>query len=489
MEEINTTAIIKNKAIRSVKWSALMEAVTRAANPVVNIILARLLTPDDFGVVAIAIVAINFSQIFWDAGLRQTLVQTKDAPEEAAHVVFWTNIFLGILIYGILFFLAPSLAIYFNSPASGPVLRVLGFQIFLGSLSSVQQGLFVRDLDFRRLFWIKLLTAFVPGVFSISMAYLGYGVWALVVGTLIGQIINLILLWYFSPWRPKFHYDLKLARNMFKFGLWVLTESVVAWFITWGDNLLVGKFLDIGELGVYQMGRTLTVSIITLVLNPFTPLLYPTFSRLQNDMSALNESFHKVNRIIISLVLPIGVGFLLTGPEIATVLFGDKWQGLGLVLSLFGLMWGLSWLVGINPDLYRAVGRPDLNVKIFLVMAIVFIPAYYIAVQFGLVVFLIVRLSLVLLEIALQVFQFKRTMRDSFLYLWHDGKSFIISALILGVVLTGIKWSLYFLFPNIAQVLMLVILIILGAIIYLTAVWLIDRNYFSQIIRLIKQAV
>ena len=488
MEESNTTTKIKNKAIRSVKWSVLMEIVSRAITPIVNVILARLLTPTDFGVVAIATAAISFSQVFWDAGLRQSLVQTDDAPEEAAHVVFWTNILLGIIIYGTIYFTAPSLAIFFDSPASGPVLRILGIQIILGSLSSVQQGLFVRDLDFRRLFWIKLLSAFVPGIFSILMAFSGYGVWALVTGVLVGQVINLVLLWYYSPWRPKFRYDLKLARKIYKFGAWAMIESVESWFITYGDNLLVGKFLNVGELGVYQMGRTLTVSLFTMALNPFIPVLYPTFSRLQNDLPALSANFHKVNRIVISLVLPIGVGFLLTGPEIAAVLFGNKWEGLGLVLSLFGLMWGFSWLVGINPDFYRAVGRPDINVKIFFIMALIYIPVYYFTVQFGLVVFLFVRLALVLVEISAQIFQFRSTMHDSPLYLWRDGKSFFLSALILGIALAVIKWGLYNLIPNISQAFVLAILVILGVIIYLAAIWQLDKGYFSQIARLIKRA-
>ena len=187
-------------------------------------------------------IAISFSQLFWDAGLSKALVQTKQAPEEAANVVFWTNFVLGILIYVVLFVTAPAIALFFRSPASGPVLRVLGFQIVIASLSSVQQALFVRDLDFRGLFWIKLLTAFVPGLFSVPLALFGYGVWALVGGSLAGQTLNLWLLWQRSPWRPKATFDMTLVRTLFRFGFWVLLESLGAWSLSGATTSLSAVF-------------------------------------------------------------------------------------------------------------------------------------------------------------------------------------------------------------------------------------------------------
>jgi len=231
------------KATRSLKWSALTEIVSRTASPIVLVVLARLLTPDDFGVVATSMIAISLSQMFWDAGLSKALVQTQEPLDEASNVVFWTNTFLGVLVYLVLLLSAPLIATFFHSPASGPVLRVLGLQIIIGSLTSVQQALFIRDLDFRGLFWIKLLTAFFPGLFSIPMAFFGYGVWALVAGSIAGQLLNLLLLWNYSSWRPKFQYNVPCARKMLCFGLWVMAEAFGGWLIMWGDGLVVGKYL------------------------------------------------------------------------------------------------------------------------------------------------------------------------------------------------------------------------------------------------------
>lgn len=198
---------ITTKVTYSVKWSILTEAVSRTASPLIFVILARFLTPEDFGVMATAMMIISFAQMFWDAGLSKTLIQINENYEDAAHVVFWTSAVTSIFIYLILFFAAPWLAIFFNSPNSATVLRVLSLQIVIASLSTTQQTLFTRDFDFRRLFLIKLASAFIPGFFSIPLALYGHGIWALVAGSLSGQILNLILLWYYSEWQPKWYYN------------------------------------------------------------------------------------------------------------------------------------------------------------------------------------------------------------------------------------------------------------------------------------------
>jgi O-antigen/teichoic acid export membrane protein len=333
-----------------------------------------------------------------------------------------------------------------------------------------------------------LFTAFFPGFFSIPLAFYGFGVWALVAGALAGQILNLSLLWRYSPWRPRLQYDLPLARGMLKFGLWVVGESFGAWLIMWGDNLIVGRFLGVHDLGVYRTGWMLVTVIFGLVLNPFLPVLYPTFSRLQNDLSALKENFHKVNRVVMALALPMGIGLLLVGPELASVLFGSKWQGLGLVLSVVGLTLGLAWSVGINTELYRAMGRPDINTKLMLVTILLYMPAYYIAAQFNLEIFLYVRLSLVFVGIAIQVYLCRRMLSVSPFYLLQQGKNFILAAIAMGLGVGITKWGIHFIDPAMPEVLTLAFLIVMGAGIYMATLWIMDRAFILQTSRLIRRA-
>ncbi len=466
-----------------------MEIVSRTAMPIIFVVLARLLAPEDFGVVATTMIAISFSQTIWDAGLSKALIQTKETPERAADVVFWTNVVLGVVVYLMLFFFAPLISRFFNSPSSERVLQVLAFQVIIGSLTSVQQALFVRDLDFRKLFWIKLVTAFTPGVFSIPMAFFGYGVWALVAGSLSGQLLNLCLMWKRSKWRPHFRYDTHLAQKMLRFGCWVLLEGLGAWLVVWGDNLIIGRFLGVHDLGIYRTGWMMVTIVFGLVLNPFLPVLYPTFSRLQDDTPALKDAFRKVNRIIIALALPIGTGLLLLGPEAATLLFGQKWQGLGFVVGILGLMHGVAWLVGLNAELYRSMGRPDMNTKLMYAQLLYYLPAYYIAAQYGLQAFTWTRLSVALAATPLHVYLCVKMLNVSPFYLWHQGKPMILSSIAMAFGVVVMKWVLPSIGPISHIALITAILVCAGSVIYLGCLVLLDRSFVLQTLSIVKRAV
>ena len=392
------------------------------------------------------------------------------------------------MIYASLFVFAPWLGRFFNSPASGPVLRILGLQIVIGSLSSVQHSLFVRDLDFRRLFWITLLTAAIPGAFSIPLALSGFGVWALVAGSLVAQLLNLALSWHFSSWRPHLSYDLRVARRMFHFGSWIVVGSLAAWLLSWGDSLIVGKFLGVEDLGVYRTSWVIASMAFSAILNPFVAILYPTFSRLQSESQKLREYFSKANRIVISLCLPMGVGLFVLGPEIALILFGDKWQGLGEALKVMGLLFGLSWTVAINAELYRAVGRPDVTTKLVLLSVGYYYPVYFIAAPFGFETFLWARLLVSLVAIPLHVILCRRMMGFPWLYLWHQGKTFFAAAVVMGLAVGWAQYMMRSTMWSLGPTVGLAVLVALGGGLYVVLVTLMEREFVKDLIQLVRRA-
>jgi len=473
---LHTSGVLQ-KAARSVKWSTLSEIVSRTVPPLVFVVLAKLLTPEDYGVVGTAMIAISFCQMFWDAGLSKALVQTKDSPLDAAHVVFWTNLLLGLAIYAVLFAGAPWIADFFHSPKSALVLRVLGLQVVLASLTSVQQALLVRDMGFQRLFWVKLITSFVPGVISIPLAIFGKGVWALVAGTLIGQTVNLVLMWELSSWRPRWQYDSVLARKLFGFGLWVVLESFGAWLMIWGDSVIVGRYLGVHDLGVYRTGVMMVMIVFGLALNPIVPILFPTFARLQDDVSSLRSVFHRVNRMVIAFALPIGTGSLLVGSEAAAFLFGDKWNGLGQVLSVLGFSSGLSWTVCLNTEVYRAMGISKMAALIMWLHLVIYLPAYWMSAHYGLQAFLFTRLGLVLVGAVIHVAFFVNLLRVSPFYLWHEGKAMILGAAAMAVVVLAAKAALFQHAASSPGWLVLALLVPLGTATYIVAVWRLDPQF------------
>jgi PST family polysaccharide transporter len=368
-----------------------------------------------------------------------------------------------------------------------PIVRVLGLQIVIASLTSVQQALFVRGFGFRHLFWVKLATAFVPGIFSIPLAILGFGPWALVAGSLAGALLNLILLWQRSAWRPQFIFDWVIAKHLIGFGIWVVGESLLGWLQVWGDNFVVGRFLGIDNLGVYQVGWNICAILFGVVLNPFLPVIYPTFSRLQDNTEALKSAFEKANRIVFMLALPMGVGLLMVGPLIESTFFGEKWQGLGMVISIIGFMFAVAWLVGLNPEVYRAMGRPEVNTKLAFVQVLYYIPAYLIASQYGFIPFVFVRLGVAMVANPMHVYLCVRMLGVSPWYIWRQGKLVMIPALFMAFSLVVMKMGITVVLSNLPDPVMLGILVATGVFVYVSTLWIINRQLLLQVMDLVKR--
>ena len=471
------------------KWSVLMEVVSRAVSPLTFVILARILSPRDFGVLAIAQIAISFCYLFWDAGLQKALIQTREPLEKAANVVFWINLTLGLVIYAVLFATAPLLAIFFNSPASCAVLQVLGLQIIIGAFSTVQQGLFLRDLDFKLLFWARLATAAIPALVAIPLAYLGYGVWALVVSSLVGAFINLVILWVRSPWRPQFCFDTGIARKMANFGSWIVLDSFIGWFISQGDAVVVGRYLGVRDLGIYRTGRNIIDILFGLTLNPIYPILYPAFSALHGDKEALRSFLHKTNRIIMALTLPIGTGIMCIASPLVAVVLGEKWRGVEIVLSIMSLQMALGWLVGANPEIYRAIGRPDVQTKIGFICIPLYLLVYIVAAPLGLTAFVFARLGLALIALPIHVWMAVKLLNLSYLYLWETGKPMILSTTFMVLTISGIKWMLemsHFMRPPIVD---LLAFILIGIVIYMGSLWLLDKSFVLQVRNMVRKSL
>lgn len=476
------------KAARSMKWSVLTEVVSRSVTPLTFIALARILAPQDFGVVAVAQIAISFCSLFWDAGLEKALIQTKEPLDKAANVVFWTNIILGLVIYCILFTISPLLSVFFNSPASGPVLQVLGLQIIIGSLSTVQQALFLRDLNFKQLFWAKLATAAIPAVVSIPLAFIGYGVWALVASSLTASMMNLIILWVRSPWRPNYSFDAAIARKMSNFGIWIVIDSFAGWFISQGDALVIGRFLGVGNLGFYRTGRNVIDLLFGITMNPIYPILYPAFSALHADKEALRSFLYKANRIIMSLTFPMGLGLMCIASPLVMVVLGEKWHGTEIVLSVLGLQTALGWLVAANPEIYRAMGRPDVQTKIAFLTIPIYMLVYFMAAPYGLTVFLFARLGLTLVGIPVHVFMAVKILNLSYYYLWEMGKKIMLSAMFMVLTIYGIKLMLEMSHCIRPPIVDLLVFTLSGAVTYLGALYLLDKQFVLQACNMVKKA-
>lgn len=490
MEVLNTPKAteIKQIAIKSVKWTSLSEIIFCAIQPIVTVILARLLVPADFGVVGVAMIAIGLAQIFQNFGLGETLIQRETEIEKSANIVFWSNIVLSALLYLILFVSAPLLSRFFHDERVINVLRVLCLQIVLFSLTIVHQALFQRNFQFKELFFIRISSVIVSGLVAIPMALSGYGVWSLVYGTLAGTITQVLLYWKTSPWKPELSYDFQLAKQLYGFSSWVVLETFLMWLLGWGDSIVLGHFLGVKEFGIYRVGTTFLMFIFGIFFNPLIPISYSSFSKLQSDKNELKKNFLKIVRLIVTISLPIGGGLVILSPAISSLVLGQKWQGIEIVIATIGLMYGIGWTVGLNHELYRAVGRPDINTKLAVIINCYYLPAYILAAPYGLFVFCIARFILGMSSFLFYLYFTKKVLNLPFKYLWEATKFPLMASLImvafiyLTIKLIGefVDWGGWF---NISGT------IIIGATIYVLTLWLLKKEIVLQFLKLARECI
>jgi PST family polysaccharide transporter len=476
-----------DKAARSLKWTSLIEILSRTATPIVFVALATILSPSDFGLLATATVVVSFTQLFIDNGLGRALIQYDTASLEfVANTSFWVNLALSLLLYVLLFAAAPWIAVAFNQQALLLIVRVLGLQVILASMATVQQSLLQRNFAFKRILAARLVSAFVPGIVSIFLAWKGYGVWSLVIGALTMSIINSIALWIACPWRPTFGFAWTAVLPILGFGSWTLLEGLGTWFLLWGDNLLVGSFLGVEQLGVYRVACNIALVVFTIVLNPLIVVLYPYLSRLQADPPALRDVFVKLSRLVTALALPLGCGMFLVAPAVIPLIFGNRWTGLGFVLSLISLREGVSWLAGVNPELYRAIGRPDINVKAIIITMCIYLPVYLIAAPRGLYVFAASRIAVTVISLGVHVVFTTRLLNLGRSYLWSNSRTIAVACAIMCVVVGA--GQAFLSTTTVNPVISIAAMIMLGVAVYGAVLWKVDRGLVALGTRLLTRA-
>ena len=434
-------------------------------------------------------VFITFFQMFWEAGLGKALIQTKLPLETAANVVFWINLATGTCIYLIFLIGAPLAGVFFNSPDCIPVLRVLGLQAIILSLTSVQQNLLMKEMDFRVIFWARLLSSFIPALVAIPLAIFNFGVWALVAGTLSGSFCFMLVLWVKSPWRPQLRFDIAIAKQLIRFGMWVILESFGAWLIMSGDNAIVGHYMGVDDMGIYTVAWTISSVVFGMIVTPALQVAFPAFAMLQDNRQDLRRSFVRTIRLIASLSIPVGMGLLCAGREISLVFFGSKWLGLGFVMGMIGILNGISIIFQSNRELYNAIGRPDLNTVVLASCLVIYVPAYLVAAPYGLTIFTYTRLGVSIFVIPIHIYVCARVINIKISeWITMTWSPLLASGLMVAAIFISrtILFNYYSLLPDWT---VLICLIACGIISYTSAMMAIDRPTLIELLTIIRKAV
>ena len=393
---------LNNKIAKATKWSSITEIVAKLITPITSIVLARLLTPEAFGVVTTLTMIITFAEIFTDAGFQKYLIQHefKDNTDriQSTNVAFWSNLIMSLFIWGLIALFCEPLAIMVGNPGLGYVLSIACVSIPLAAFSSIQMALYKRDFDFKTLFKVRIVGICIPLIVTIPLALWLKNFWALVIGTIASNVVNAILLTYYSNWKPSLYYSSAKLKEMFSFTMWSVIEAVSIWLTSYIDVFIIGLYLNEYYLGLYKTSITVVGQIMGLVISATTPILFSSLSRLQNDEEEFKRLFLKFQKLVGLLVFPLGVGIFCFSDLITELLLGNQWMKASGFIGWWGLTSALTIVLShYSSEVYRSKGRPKLSVLSQWLHIVVLWPTLLIAIHYGFEILYVSR-SLVRLE-------------------------------------------------------------------------------------------
>ena len=475
---------VGRKAGGGMVWTFLTYGLSKIGVLVTTSILARLLSKDDFGLVAIAVVAINFLGVIKDLGLGLALIQRRDDVDEAANTVFTINLILGLALSAIAILFAPLFASYFNDPMVVPVLRWLGVSFVINALGSVHNILLIRELNYRRKFIPDMGNTVVKAVVSIGLAYGGYGVWALVFGQISGMLVSVGLVWIILPWRPRLSISKKIAASLMKFGGSILGGDIINVLIDNLDYIIVGRLFGLAQLSVYTLAYRLPEMLVIGNLWVMAGVTFPAFSSMQGRPDEMRRGFLTSVRLIELIIVPICFGLLITADPVVRVLFGDQWLEvipLLRVLAIYAWIYSFGYHVG---DIYKAIGRPDILLKLSAFELISLGPALMIGSQFGLIGIAWGHLIAVMIERVVGLQIATRFVDVSLADIFSEMKpSFQGALLMIPVSLTVLVLT-----SNANPIVQLALTVISGALSYLGVLWRVERENLLRLVRMIGQS-
>ncbi len=376
---------IKQKAIKAVIWSAIQNWGSQAGSLIVFVILARLLTPEAFGIVALANVFLAFMNIFLDQGFAKALIQRQDLEPEHLDTAFWTHVSSGIILTGLSFLTAGLVADLFDQPQLIPILQCFSFLFFINSLSHVQKAILMREFAFKTMATRALLGIFIGGVAGIVMALWGFGVWSLVTQQFLYESVEVFVLWGASDWRPRFKFSIKHFKDLFSFGINIVILQFLNFFNKRSDNLLIGYFLGEVALGYYAIAYRVFKVMTQLLVFTTKQVALPTFSRLQTEPERFRKAFYKATQFTSLVAFPTFMGMTILAPELVFVLFGKKWIPAVPVMQVLAFAGIINSISLFNGSVFMAMGKPSWKLKIGLLHTALNLVGFIVAVRWGIV--------------------------------------------------------------------------------------------------------
>lgn len=362
---------IKEKALSNFLWRFSERFFAQITSFVISIVLARILEPEAYGMIAIVMVFTNLFQVFVDCGLGNALIQKKEADDIDFSSVFYFNIVWCMVLYAALFLCAPWIAGFYEKEPLKQIVRVLGLTIVISGVKNVQQAYVSRTFQFRKFFWATLCGTIISAVVGIGMALNGYGVWALVMQYLSNLCIDTFVLWITVRWRPRKLFNLARLRELFAYGWKLLAAGMIDTLYEDLCQLIIGKVYSAEDLAFYNRGSKFPNVIVSNINSSIDSVLLPVMSREQDDMSKVKSIMRRSIKISTYVLAPLMMGLCFSADSVVRVVLTEKWIQCVPYLRIFCISYMFMPIHTSNLNAIKAVGRSDLFLKLEIAKKIV----------------------------------------------------------------------------------------------------------------------
>lgn len=376
---------LQNKTKKGLIWSALDRFGTQGISALFAIYLARILSPNEYGLVAMPLVFMTLAYCFIESGFATALVRKQDIKEDDLVTAFYFNVAMGILCYMALFFLSPYIAAFYQTPILTNLLKISALSLMIVSFGTVQQALLTKEIDFKRQARISMCASLTGGILGVVMAKTGFGVWSLIYQSVSAQAVRTLLLWKTSKWRPTGSWNWSSFHYLWNFGSKMLLSAILDVLYNNIYPIVIGKFFSAKDLGNYttanQLG-SLPSSNLTSVMQRVT---FPVLSTIQDDDERLARNYRKILRLSAFLIFPLMLGLSAVAPPFVLGILGDQWTGCIILLQLACFYLMFYPIHAINLDLLQVKGRSDLFLRLEIIKKVMGVAIMAVAIPHGIV--------------------------------------------------------------------------------------------------------
>lgn len=471
---------LKDKTVKGVIWSAVDRFSAQGIQFVFSILIARLLVPEDYGVVAMLGIFMAVSQTFIDSGFGAALIRKVDRTEEDFSTVFYFNIVVATLFYFALFFAAPAIANFYNTPLLESITKVVALNLIINSLSGIHNAKLSIAIDFKSRAKISIVSTLLTGAVGLWMAYAGYGVWALVVQNLFSSAIRTVFLWVIVKWYPKLVFSWKSFKELFSFGSKLLASALLDTLYNNIYTLVIGKVFSPSTLGVYSKANALAQfpsSNITGVLQGVT---FPVLSTIQNEDDRLADAYKRFLKIAAFVVFPLMIGLSAVADPFIRLVLTDKWEGAIYLLQImcFWMMW--YPIHAINLNILQVKGRSDYFLKLEIIKKIQGVIVLCITVPMGIIAMCYGSLISSIICLVWNTHYTKKLIGYGFFAQMKDLLPIILHALVMGLIVVIVEHFMPTLW------LKLIVGVLTGILYYIAGAYVMKFPEMNELLSILK---